>query len=199
MVKHEPADVRRLQLFNAALEICAERGYPATRVEDIAAAAGLSKGALYHHFKGKQDLFIQLFLYMMEQMEQASLEVLASTNSATEAFRQLNEGYAEMIQTHPAMMRGLLEFYMSNYRDDEISRIFTDFYQRLVEVLAPLIQRGMEQGEFRQDLDVDEITWTYFTAADGLLFLHFYLNREQQAMERMHTLVELLLDGIRTR
>jgi len=197
MVKHEPADVRRLQLFNAALEICAEKGYPATRVDDIASAAGLSKGALYHHFKGKQDLFIQLFVFMMDEMEREMMTVLESMTSASEAFRHLNEVYAEMVQVHPAMIRGMLDFYMSNYRDDEVRKIFIGFYEQLAELLTRFIQRGIDQGEFRQDIDAEEITWTYLTAGDGLLFLHFYFHQEDLGVQRMKTLFDLLLCALK--
>ncbi len=67
MVKHETPDVRRMQLFQAAMAVCAEKGYHATTVEEIAERAGLSKGALYHHFKSKQDLFVELLEGSMDE------------------------------------------------------------------------------------------------------------------------------------
>ncbi len=198
MVKHEPADVRRLQLFTAAVEVCAERGYAATRVDDIAAGAGLSKGALYHHFKGKQDLFLQLFEFMMEEMERETLQALENMDSAADAFRLLNEAYAEMVEVHPNMIRGLLDFYMSNYRDDEVREIFIGFYDRLTRAINVMIQRGMDQGEFDDSLDAKELTWTWFTAGDGLLFLHFYFHQEDLGVQRMKTLIEIFLRGIQS-
>ncbi len=199
MVKHEPADVRRLQLFNAATEVCAEKGYAATRVDDIAAEAGLSKGALYHHFKGKRDLFIQLFEFMMVEMERETLQAIESMTSAADAFRLINESYAQMVQVHPAMMRGILDFYMSNYRDDEVRQIFLGFYERLTAAITRLIQRGMDQGEFDDSLDAEEVTWTWFTAGDGLLFLHFYFHQEDLGVQRMQTLIEIFLRGIKSK
>ncbi|MFL6754105.1 MAG: TetR/AcrR family transcriptional regulator [Sphingomicrobium sp.] len=48
---------RPREICNAALELFAERGFAATRVEDIAARAGISKGTLYLYFKDKQEIF----------------------------------------------------------------------------------------------------------------------------------------------
>lgn len=54
-------------LVDAALERFAEHGYAGTSLDEIAAAARVTKGALYHHFKGKQDLFEAAFMDVEEQ------------------------------------------------------------------------------------------------------------------------------------
>lgn len=48
----------RTRLLDAALDVFRAKGYTATRVEDICAAAGLTKGSFFHHFKTKDDLAI---------------------------------------------------------------------------------------------------------------------------------------------
>ncbi len=52
-----PADTRIHQILDAALEAFATDGYAATRIDDIARRAGLSKGGIYTHFKSKEDIF----------------------------------------------------------------------------------------------------------------------------------------------
>ncbi len=56
MTRHLPTEERRLQILTAARECLLERGYHATRVEEIARTAGLSKGAVYFHFENKRAL-----------------------------------------------------------------------------------------------------------------------------------------------
>ena len=46
----------RTRLLNAAIDVIRTRGYSATRVEDICAAAGLTKGSFFHHFKSKDEI-----------------------------------------------------------------------------------------------------------------------------------------------
>mgnify|MGYP002725879658 CR=1 FL=1 len=196
MVKHEPADVRRLQLFTAAVEVCAEKGYAATRVDDIAAEAGLSKGALYHHFKSKQDLFTQLFEDMIVEMERETLQALEAMDSAVDAFRLLNATYAELVEVHPNMIRGMLDYYMSNYRDDEVREMFIGLYDRPTSAICKMIQHGQDQGEFDDSYDANELTWTWLTAGDGLVFLHSYSHQEDLAVPPMNTLTATSLRGI---
>src|ERR1700688_2524190 len=46
----------KTKLLNAALQVIREKGYSATRIEDVCEAAGLTKGSFFHHFKSKEDL-----------------------------------------------------------------------------------------------------------------------------------------------
>lgn len=55
-----PAQQRRLQLLDAALERFARKGYHDTSMDEIAEAAGVTKPVLYHHFASKTDLFLEL-------------------------------------------------------------------------------------------------------------------------------------------
>ena len=75
--------------------------------------------------------------------------------------------------------------------------MFFKFYTELCEPMAQLIQRGIDQGEFSSDLDPHEIAWGYFTAGDGMLFLHFFFHLEEKGTERMMTLIDLLIRGMR--
>lgn len=52
-----PATVRATQILDAALRVFAEKGIAASRIDDIAAVAGLSKGGIYAHFKSKEEIF----------------------------------------------------------------------------------------------------------------------------------------------
>lgn len=59
--REEYAEATRQALVEAAGDLFAERGYAATSIEDIARAARVTRGALYHHFTGKQDVFEAVF------------------------------------------------------------------------------------------------------------------------------------------
>jgi AcrR family transcriptional regulator len=54
----EAADATRAELRDAALAVFAERGYSAARLEEIAERAGVTRGALYHHYAGKPELYL---------------------------------------------------------------------------------------------------------------------------------------------
>src|SRR3981081_1813918 len=61
-------DATRLALLSAARELFGERGYAATSIEEVAARAGVTKGAVYHHFGGKANLFQEVYEQVMREV-----------------------------------------------------------------------------------------------------------------------------------
>ena len=59
--KAEQSEATRAALLGAARPLFAERGYAAVATEEIVRAAGVTRGALYHHFAGKEDLFAAVY------------------------------------------------------------------------------------------------------------------------------------------
>lgn len=59
--EHRSPEERRAQILAAAVHCIVDKGYHATTMDDLARAAGLSKGSLYWHFESKEDLFLALF------------------------------------------------------------------------------------------------------------------------------------------
>ena len=53
----EEAEQTRQDLLDAALTVFSQKGYTATRLEDVARTAGVTRGAIYHHFGSKADLY----------------------------------------------------------------------------------------------------------------------------------------------
>lgn len=68
--KAEQADRTRANLMQAARVLFAERGYAATATEEIVQQAGVTRGALYHHFRDKRDLFEAVFIEVQQEMRE---------------------------------------------------------------------------------------------------------------------------------
>ena len=75
-----PAEERRMQLLMAAQELFAKKGYRDTTTEEIAKKAKLTKGAVYFHFKNKEEIFFELVKHVMQHFKQAVDENEAKLN-----------------------------------------------------------------------------------------------------------------------
>ncbi len=89
-------DTRRA-LLTAARSLFASEGFQATHTEDIARAAGLTRGALYHHFRDKEDLFLGVFEEVAGEMAQSLVHrsTATSPSGAWDLFRANSEVHIE--------------------------------------------------------------------------------------------------------
>ncbi len=66
--KEEYAEITRQALLDSALELFIQKGFSKTSIEDIVLQARVTRGALYHHFKSKEEIFIKLYKGLVEQL-----------------------------------------------------------------------------------------------------------------------------------
>jgi AcrR family transcriptional regulator len=192
MVKHASPDVRRAQLFEAAMAVCAEKGYHATTIDDIAARAGLSKGAVYHHFRSKQDLFVEMLEGSVDEFA-AMIDHAEPTGSARDAIQGVVR--TALRAFGPEVRQGLADFYMLGLREPAFAARFRRHYDGMIAAGARLLRRGIERGEFRAELDPARASQLLFIGTDGLMFMYLVLGRNAEADAYVMELVDVLLDG----
>lgn len=73
----EDAALTRQALLDAALMEFSRRGYEGTRLQDIAAAAGLTRGAIYHHFRNKAEVYLALITEIGAGVDGVTAQALA--------------------------------------------------------------------------------------------------------------------------
>ena len=162
MAKHAPADVRRQQILEAALGCFAQQGYHQTRMDDIGRATGLSKGALYHHFKNKEAVFLGVFDDLNAQLWHAWEE--ADTLPPDDAIR--NQGH--LVLNSVLGIPGMIETWVEFIRHPESRARFKDIYHRSRKHLGETIQRGIDEGIFR-DCDPTALGGTLTAIIEGLI------------------------------
>jgi AcrR family transcriptional regulator len=140
------AEQTRERLVDVATELFAERGYGAVGTEEIVARAGVTRGALYHHFRDKQDLFRAVF----ERLEKGLVASIASQMAGVEdPWDVLVTGVRAALDaaTEPAVMRiSLLDApAVLGWRE------WRDIEARYgLGLVAAGLRNAMDQGVFRE-------------------------------------------------
>ncbi|TML06574.1 MAG: TetR family transcriptional regulator [Actinobacteria bacterium] len=115
----------RSQLIEAAGRVFADRGLERATVDQVAGAAGYTKGAFYANFRSKEDLFLAMlderFAKRLDEIER----VMESGASVEDQARQAGRDFTEFLATDPEWSRLFFEFAVQAMRDE-------DFRQELV-------------------------------------------------------------------
>ena len=151
-------DARPEEIVNAALEEFVERGFAATRLEDVARRAGVTKGTLYLYFKNKEALFKAVVRQtIVPVIAQGESIARAFTGSARELLEQLVREYWRLVfETSLAGIPKLMIAEAANF--PQLARFY---YEEVVtrghRLLGGVIERGIQSGEFRS-VDVPSAT-----------------------------------------
>ncbi len=148
---------RRAHILEAAQKVFVEHGLAAATMEQVAAAAGLSKGTLYLYFHSKDELFMGLAAEILEAACSA-LEPIAEDVSVDGLimFRRMATAYAQVAMTRPNTIRNALIWFASGDLVDTETEGFLAYRRRLDVIIGHLcgaFERGQRDGSIRSDLD----------------------------------------------
>ena len=148
---------RPAHILSAALDAFVENGYAATRLEDVAERANVSKGTLYLYFESKEALFQAVvresIVRLLERGEQL---VERYEGSSTDLIRELMRSWWEAV--HESRLTGLPKLVLSESTNfpDVAKFYFVEVVQRARRLFASAIRRGIDRGEFRP-VDVEYV------------------------------------------
>src|SRR5258708_34552633 len=94
------ADATRRALLVAARELFGERGYAGTSVEEVVRRAGLTKGALYHHFRDKDDLFRAVVEQVKVDVTAAAADSFFDESDNDDPLQRVHRLFTAMIDAH---------------------------------------------------------------------------------------------------
>lgn len=141
---------RKQQIFEAAIICFGRKGYYLTRMDDIAAEAGLSKGLLYLYFKGKKELFISSFREIMGQFELAMEAVINDNNSsATEKILTTLSLFRSEFKEFTSFFGVMMEAWAQTQYDEDVVELLNEFYQPYVRMMTQIIEQGIANDEFQ--------------------------------------------------
>lgn len=136
------ADARREQLLEVAIDAFAKSGYHSTSMNDVAAAAGVTKPVLYQHFDSKRALYVALLDDVGDRITSAVLEATKNTDSGKETTRLGFIAYFTWVAEHPREFQ--LLFGSNDRTDVEFTAMTRKLESSLAEAIAPLITAGID-------------------------------------------------------
>jgi AcrR family transcriptional regulator len=189
------SEERKGQIIDAAEKVFSHKGLDQARMDDIAEGTGLSKGTLYLYFKSKEELIIAL-LDRIFQHAFDHLEARGSNEaSATEAIWRFTEEAARDYTRMPHLVPVAYEFLALAFRNKRVQKALKRYFTHYMEVLVPIIQRGIDSGEFRP-VDAHEVALAAGAIFEGMVLLWAYDQSRVNVERHIRSSIKLLLEGV---
>ena len=193
------SEERKNQILAAASAVFARSGFHEARMDDIAEEVGLSKGALYLYYKSKDAIIVALLKFFFDQ-EMNQLRTMLQKRQQKSVRGQLmimNHMLAEGMKWMSNLMPVAFEFYAIMSRRKEVRLFLKDYFKEYRELLASLIQQGIEQGEFQPTVDAENLAIAITALYEGLALLWMVDPQAAQWEQVGKQSLTMLLDGIK--
>ena len=163
------ADQRREQMLRAALDVIEERGYPETRIADVAERAGTSPALVIYYFKTKDQLLTEAIRFSEDTWYEAGKRRMEAIGTAAGRLEELvaMSCLPEADAEPKSSWLLWLDLWAQSARHSEVAGVRQKFDERWRETICSLVLEGQEAGEFGP-VDPGDFAVTLSALLDGL-------------------------------
>jgi AcrR family transcriptional regulator len=156
-VRRPPREEIREELLAAAARIIARRGFQGASVEAISEDAGLSTGAIYSNFKGKEDLFLSLYEQRIERRRGELRSAVVGAGGGQAGLAAAGADVAEVLGREREWFLLYFEFALHAARDPAFARRFRKLRQTGLRELRGGLSDGLEHAGLEPTLPVSQL------------------------------------------
>jgi AcrR family transcriptional regulator len=175
----------RQRILQEATCLFTRSGYSAVSIREIAEACGITKAALYYHFKDKEDLIVAILSAYLTEMG----GIISACRAATPTTRERVKLFTETIFAQPIEQRALIRLgsqEMVNLSPAARASFGRLYQESFIGPLAAILAEGIQNGELRP-ADSHQAVWVLL----GMMYPFFYPNPER--LGNMQNVIDLIL------
>jgi AcrR family transcriptional regulator len=195
MMQEERSQETRSSILAAAEQSFAERGYDVTSVDSICRAAGVSKGAFYHHFPSKGSVFVALLNAWLADLDRQFALMQSGGASVPQQVAAMAAGVNEIYHVAGTKWNILLEFWAKSKADPEVAHSTVDMIRRYQVFFRQVLERGIAEGSL-QVQDVDLAAAVVLSVVLGLLLQGILDPEGQDWGALMQRALAMLMDSM---
>lgn len=192
--------ITKERIFQAALKTFAQHGYEGARMDKIAAEVGINKASLYFHFKNKEEIFHELFQYIITKYREKMKEIVTGYKdlSIKERLKGIYTEYLEYNWGNSEMEFWNGIYYLSpSILRDEITSVTSETKKEFVTDLVQIMEDGINRKEL-QEHDAYDMANTFYYVLTCIDLSAGILDKES-ALRDMECCFEVIWTGIKGR
>lgn len=160
-------DERRQHILDTARLVFARKGLSAAKISDIATAAGLSHGLVYHYFTSKEAVFTEIVRNQFESAYDLVAEANARPGRAIDKLRWFCAQMLDLVRERPEAFMMTVHAFIHDANPQEVLDEIVKFSERCHPKLVRLIEQGQAEGDIVA-IDPHELLTTFFGTIHGL-------------------------------
>jgi AcrR family transcriptional regulator len=155
----------RRKIMDAALHVCAVKGYHDATMDDVADSIGVSKGTLYLYFKSKEELFKAISERFQDRLKEGLNRVFSQGK-----FPDFDTVLSDQ-SLHGDFTRLWLELGSESTRDETLRKMMAEAVENRIELIQALLEEQKRKGNVNTKADLRYISIAVFTCLVGINFL----------------------------
>jgi len=196
MTTKKAPELRKEEIFNAALFCFNKKGYYKTSIDDIAARAGITKGGIYHHFNSKKNLFIDLFHTVANRYFESLKLKIHQPSDASSTMQDLVSKSDEILGENIEILKFCFEFMALATRDADIRLAVSEFYKNRVAIFAQTLSAGVDKGLFK-NIEAEGVARTLYFLSMGFFLTYFTVDIDFDPMAQHVINIQTFMEGIK--
>lgn len=171
-VQEDYRDARRAQILEAAAECFLKKGFHRTTMQDIFEASGLSAGAVYNYFEGKDEIVAAMG--ELSRTRNAAMIARASGSKGETPLAAILESFFEMLKTPDAGRWAPfdLETFAEAARNERIRESIRENALATTDAMVRLVEPLQDSGVFSPGLDPQSVAIIFMILIEGMQLLH---------------------------
>ena len=184
------------KILDAAFNVFVKNGYKDTTMSHIVKESGLSKGAIYHHYSSKKDLFISL----IDHWEVYSFPDFYSGGSSEESAVKTLQRFADVVYAtfndKPHIFLAEIEFWALANKDKEINARSKILYDKILKLFELVLSKGIRNNEFCK-IDTKIIAIELLSVFQGINWFCLFKEDPLVAKHYLKKSVDTIIEGIK--
>lgn len=179
------------KILDASEDAFNRYGIKSVSMDNVAAMLGVSKKTLYLHVSSKEELVKKVLERKLKAVSECVCKPSVKTNALEEVMMSVTNLILEMRRSNPALLFDLKKYYPSIYK------IYLEFRGNMImENFSMNLRKGIEEGLYRKELNVNIISHLYFTMIEAISDPDFAEDHEMSFEEKYKEVIFYHLHGI---
>lgn len=189
------SEERKTQILTAATNVFTNHGFTKARMDDIAVESGLSKGALYWYFDSKDAIIISILDQIFDWKTAHLRELLEGESTAQRKLGVFIETSINDLEKMKPLMPIFFDFWSLSVRNKTINQAIKRYYQNFLDLIEPIIQQGIDQGELRP-VDASAAAVALGAMFEGTILFYLYFPENIDIEKQFRSNLDFALEGL---